>query len=313
MPTNLEKKAKRAEESAARLRKRLSHCDICPRNCKVNRLKDIKGYCGTGKDIIVYSAFLHRGEEPQISGLKGSGTIFFSGCGLKCVYCQNYKFSHNATGKRLSPSDLAKIMLDLQKDEAHNINLVTPTHFTVQILDSLVLAFKNGLNIPIVYNTSGYEKDDLITCLDGIVDIYLTDLKYIDASLAGTYSKASDYPIFALNSIREMNRQAKKPLVDSNLLKRGVIIRHLVLPNHINESKELLLWIKKNIPEVLASIMFQYRPYFESYLYPRINRPINHQEYLEIRNFVENLGLKGWVQEQETQEDLAGPYFEQNT
>jgi len=304
-------KSKLAEKAAVSLRKRLSSCDICPRNCKVNRLKGEKGYCGANKDMVVYSAFLHHGEEPGISGWKGSGTIFFSGCNLKCIYCQNYKFSHSVTGKRISEVDLAKIMLNLQKEGAHNINLVTPTHFLPQILGTLTIAFEDGLNIPIVYNTSGYEKEEVIKRLAGVVDIYLTDLKYMETSLAKQYSKASKYPAFASGSLLEMNRQVE-PLMSEKLLKKGVVIRHLILPNHINESKKLLSWIKENTPKVLVSVMFQYQPYLRAYLHPQINRPINYQEYLEIKKFVEELGLGGWVQDHNPKEDMAGPYFEPN-
>ena len=311
MAENLKNKIELVKKSVNYLGKRLKRCDICPRNCKVNRLKGEKGYCGTAKEMVVYSSFLHQGEEPVISGQKGSGTIFFSGCNLKCIYCQNYKFSHTVVGKKISEIDLAKIMLRLQGEGAHNINLVTPTHFVPQILNSLSLAFEDGLTIPIVYNTSGYEKKDIVKCLNGIVDIYLTDLKYLDSSLAKQYSKAPKYPKFALKSLLEMNRQVK-PLTSENLLKKGVIIRHLVLPNHINESKALLLWIKKNTPKALVSVMFQYQPYFRAYLHPQINRPINYQEYLEIKNFVDELELGGWVQDHNPKEGMAGHYFEPN-
>lgn len=311
MTTELAKKIKLVKATANTLVKRLRNCDICPRNCEVNRLKGEKGYCGANKDMVVYSAFLHHGEEPGISGEGGSGTIFFSGCNLKCIYCQNYKFSHSVIGKRISGVNLAKIMLNLQKEGAHNINLVTPTHFLPQILDTLAIAFEDGLNIPIVYNTSGYEKKEVIKHLAGIIDIYLTDLKYMETSLAKQYSKAPKYPTFASRSLLEMVRQVK-PVMSEKLLKKGVVIRHLVLPNHINESKKLLSWIKKNTPEVLVSVMFQYQPYLKAYLHPQINRSIDYQEYFEIKKFVEELELGGWVQDHNPKEDMAGPYFEPN-
>lgn len=311
MTTELAKKIKLVKATANTLLKRLRNCDICPRNCEVNRLKGEKGYCGANKDMVVYSAFLHHGEEPGISGEGGSGTIFFSGCNLKCIYCQNYKFSHSVIGKRISGVNLAKIMLNLQKEGAHNINLVTPTHFLPQILDTLAIAFEDGLNIPIVYNTSGYEKKEVIKHLAGIIDIYLTDLKYMETSLAKQYSKAPKYPTFASRSLLEMVRQVK-PVMSEKLLKKGVVIRHLVLPNHINESKKLLSWIKKNTPEVLVSVMFQYQPYLKAYLHPQINRSIDYQEYFEIKKFVEELELGGWVQDHNPKEDMAGPYFEPN-
>ena len=307
----MNQKAKLCKSVAKSLKKRLSSCDICPRNCAVNRLEGKKGYCGAAKDMMVYSAFRHHGEEPGISGREGSGTIFFSGCNLKCVYCQNYKFSHTIAGKKTSEADLAKIMLNLQKEGAHNINLVTPTHFLPQIVATLAIAFNNGLNIPIVYNTSGYEKEEIIKQLAGIVDIYLTDLKYMETSLAKQYSNAPEYPAFASRSLQEMNRQVK-PLIIEKLLKKGVIVRHLVLPNYIPESKNLLSWIKKNTPEALVSVMFQYQPYFKAYLYPQINRPIKYSEYQEIKKFVEEIKIEGWVQGHTPQEDMAGPYFEPN-
>ena len=315
----MNQKARLCKSAAKSLKKRLSNCDICPRNCALNRLEGKKGYCGAAKDMIVYSAFRHRGEEPGISGQKGSGTIFFSGCNLKCVYCQNYKFSHTVTGKKTSEADLAKIMLNLQKEGAHNINLVTPTHFLPQIVDTLAIALSNGLNIPIVYNTSGYEKKEIIRQLAGIVDIYLTDLKYMESSPAKQYSNAPEYPVFASRSLQEMNRQVS-PLtpkgvaspLSKKLLKKGVIIRHLVLPNYIPESKNLLSWIKENTPEALVSVMFQYQPYFKAYLYPQINRPIKYSEYQEIEKFAKEIKIEGWIQDYTPQEDMAGPYFEPN-
>ena len=325
----MNQKAKLCKNLAKTLKERLRHCDICPRNCLIDRSKKEKGYCGASKDIVVYSAFLHHGEEPGISGRKGSGTIFFSGCNLKCVYCQNYKFSHNISGKKTSAAGLAKIILNLQGKKAHNINLVTPTHFLPQIIDALAVAFSCGLNIPIVYNTSGYEKEEIIKQLAGLIDIYLTDLKYIDTSLAKQYSGAPEYPAFAIKSLLEMDRQAKPyasgemalptpkgvasptpkgmaPPTGEELLKRGVVIRHLVLPNHIRESKDLLSWIAKNTPEALVSVMFQYQPYFKANLHPQINRPIKYSEYQEIKKFAEEIKIKGWIQEYAPQEDMAG-------
>lgn len=304
-------KLKLATQAANSLKKHLKSCDICPRNCKANRLKEQRGFCGASQDMVIYSAFLHRGEEPGISGEQGSGTIFFSGCNLKCIYCQNYKFSHAISGKTIALAGLAKIMLNLQQQGAHNINLVTPTHFLPQILETLVIAWEAGLNLPIVYNTSGYEKETVIKQLSGIIDIYLTDLKYLQAALAKDYSQAPQYPLFAFRSLLEMARQVK-PLTTAKLLKKGVVIRHLVLPSHIPASKALLAWIKKNTPQVLISLMFQYQPYFMAYLHPRINRLISRTEYLEIKNFVQELGLEGWVQDHSPKEDLAGPYFEPN-
>ncbi|UCC95579.1 MAG: radical SAM protein [Candidatus Omnitrophota bacterium] len=302
-------KIRLTEERAHLLYRRLQCCDLCPRNCMVNRLKGETGYCGIDRDAVVYTAFLHSGEEPPISGPRGSGTIFFSGCNLKCIYCQNHKFSHLITGRKVKEEELAKIMLALQDKGAENINFVTPSHVLPQILKSLAVAFRNGLGIPLVYNTSGYEKKDILAQLRGVIDIYLSDMKYITLKTAQNYSKAPDYPIFAQESTIHMYDQQKTAIWANNLLKRGLIIRHLALPGHLEESKKVLAWIKANTPEALVSIMFQYRPYFKATSRPEINRPINRSEYSQIRNFVEELDLEGWLQEFNPSQDLAGIHF----
>ena len=285
----------------------LKSCDICPRNCQVNRLNDERGFCRAGKDIYYYSAFLHQGEEPAISGTCGSGTIFFSGCNLQCLYCQNHKFSTSLTGKRVSPQELASIMLSLQSQKAHNINLVTPTHFLPQILESLEIA---SLDIPIVYNTSGYEKKSIIEELAGIVDVYLSDFKYIDKAGAQKYSHAPDYPKACQESLLIMHGQVK-PLWEENLLKKGLIVRHLVMPGRVEESKKTLNWLNENLPDALASVMFQYQPYYKANNFPEINRAINKNEYNQIKSFSEEIGLKGWVQALAPREELAGVHFKE--
>lgn len=305
-------KAKLIEKRLSSLYSRLESCDICPRNCKVNRLKGQLGYCGLGKDLKLYTTFLHQGEEPGISEGLGSGTIFFSGCNLKCVYCQNYKFSHLNEGEILAESDLANVMVGLQKQGAANINLVTATPFIPHILKALLLALGEGLNIPIVYNTSGFEKVDIIEQLRGIVDVYLTDLKYSDSDICQRYSNASNYAIFAQEAAQAMNKQISLSLWDKGLLKKALIIRHLVLPSHIDESKRVLSWIKENIPGAYVSVMFQYRPYFKAADHPQINRPLNHSEYTTIKEFVEGLELEGWVQDFNPDQDLAGINFSPN-
>lgn len=286
----------------------LESCNICPRDCRVNRLKDEKGFCGAGRDIYYYSAFLHQGEEPAITGDFGSGTIFFSGCSLKCLYCQNHKFSTQLTGKKVSQEQLAQIMRELRDQGAHNINLVTPTHFLPQILGSLKIA---SLDIPIIYNTSGYEKKEVIKQLTGIVDVYLSDLKYIDPAGAKKYSNALDYPDFCLQSLREMHSQVDLGW-EGKLLKKGLIVRHLVMPNRIEESKQALSWIKDNLPGALASVMFQYQPYYRAKEFAEIDRAINRLEYQEIKSFTEKIGLKGWVQDFNPKEELAGVHFKKD-
>ncbi len=297
------------EEKAKNLYCRLKNCDLCPRECRVNRLEGKSGYCGMAKDLLVYTAFLHQGEEPTLSGRNGSGTIFFSGCNLKCSYCQNYKFSHFRTGKVVSEKELAGIMLNLEKKGAHNINLVTPTHFLPQILNALSIALKNGLSIPLVYNTSGYEKPAIIRELKGVVDIYLPDLKYTSSADAAKYSRAPDYPLLAREAIKEMYRQQSKNAIQNNLHQKGLIIRHLVIPGHTPKSKAALFWIKQNTPRAFLSLMFQYQPYHQASAYPEINRKITYREYTQINRFLRKLGLQGWVQELNTQEELAGVYF----
>ena len=303
------KKIKLLEKKADSLYQRLENCDLCPRNCQVNRLKGKKGYCGLDKDILVYTAFLHKGEEPVISGNKGSGTIFFSGCNLKCCYCQNYKFSHQMKGKQIKEPDLAKIMLKLQEKGAHNINLVTPTHLLPQILKSLLIAYQDGLKLPIVYNTSGYEKSDILENAGDITDIYLADIRYITGTLAKKYSQAQDYPEFNSSAIETMYKQKTIRINDEGLMQQGLIIRHLVLPGNIKESKKILSWIKQNTPDALLSLMFQYQPYFKAVDFPQINRRISQTEYEELKSFTEGLELDGWIQDFKPQEDLAGIYF----
>ena len=291
----------------------LKSCDICPRDCHIDRLSGQIGYCGGGKDITIFTAFLHCGEEPAISGGGGSGTLFFSGCNLKCVYCQNYEFSQLKKGKKVKAEALVDTMLGLQKEGAHIINLVTPTHFLPQILQALDLASKRGLEIPIVYNSSGYEKKEIIAQLEEVIDIYLVDLRYLSSELAKKYSNAEDYPKMAIESIKEMYRQYPESIWEGDILKQGLIIRHLVLPNYIKESKAILTWIKQNTPKALPSVMFQYQPYFKANSYPEINRPINKDEYREIKEFVEELGIEGgWIQEFQPQSSLAGVHFKQD-
>jgi putative pyruvate formate lyase activating enzyme len=304
----IEEKIKILEERIDALYIRLEKCDLCPRNCGVNRLKGEKGWCKIGKEVVIYTSFLHHGEEPPISGKNGSGTIFFSGCNLKCIYCQNFKFSHFVRGKAFKEEELADLMLNLQDKGAHNINLVTPTHILPQIFASLLLAYRKGLELPIVYNTSGYENEEIIDLQRGIIDIYLVDLRYITSFLAGKYSFASDYPQINKRILKKIYR-FKKYRWQVGLLKEGLIVRHLVLPSYIEESKKALDWIKNNFPQVLVSVMFQYQPYFKAEDSPPINRSLNYKEYLEIKKYVEKLDLDGWLQGFCPPQELAGVNF----
>ncbi len=288
----------------------LEQCDICPRNCRVNRLKGETGFCGMDKNLFVYTAFLHQGEEPGISTAPGSGTVFFSGCNLKCLYCQNYKFSHLKQGQAVEEKGLAEIMLNLQRKGAVNINLVTPTHFLPQILKSLLRAYRGGLKLPLVYNTSGYEKAEVIAQLKGIIDVYLCDFRYMNPALAQEYSQASDYPRFCRESLREMQAQNPEVIWKGGILQKGLVVRQLVLPGQAKQSQSILSWLKENTPGSLTSVMFQYQPYFKAPDHPPLNRPLNRSEYAQIKELVEELGLEGWLQEFKPESRLAGPYFE---
>ena len=302
-------KLDRIKKCAELLAARLESCDICPRNCHVNRLHGQSGYCQAGENAVVYTAFRHNGEEPGISHNGGSGTIFFSGCNLKCVYCQNHQFSHEVRGEIMTSRGLADLMLRLERAGADNINLVTPTHYLPQIAKALALAIAEGLSIPLVYNSSGYEKRDIIAALEGIVDVYLTDIKYIEDAVSAKYSHAPDYPRFCLESTREMYRQKTRCKTSGMAIREGLIIRHMVLPGQQESAKKILAWIKKNCPHANASIMFQYQPYFHAAQYHEINRRLNEAEYCEILDYAETVDLNGWIQEFEPSEHLAGQYF----
>lgn len=304
----MDTKIAKIEKVAGLLYPRLSSCDLCPRNCRVDRLKGKIGYCGAGQQAVAYTAFLHQGEEPGISAGAGSGTIFFAGCSLKCIYCQNYQFSHTVAAPGVSDDQLAQMMLKLQGDGAVNINLVTPSHFLPQILKSLHIAVNQGLTLPIVYNTSGYEKEGIIKLLDGIVDVYLTDMKYITSEAAKKYSNAPDYPQRIKAAIPLMYDQVKVRW-DNGILKQGVVIRHLVLPGYLPETEKILHWMADNVPDALASVMFQYRPYYKANTAPEIDRALKVEECLRVKDLTEELGLNGWVQGVNTDEGLAGVYF----
>ncbi|MBN3040758.1 MAG: radical SAM protein [Candidatus Omnitrophica bacterium] len=287
----------------------MNNCDICPRNCRSDRLNGQKGFCQTAKEAFVYTSFLHQGEEPGISAGKGSGAVFFSGCNLKCLYCQNFRFSQDYAGEEFDIESLAYLFLNLENQGAANINLVTPSHVLPQILAGLVLACEQGLNLPLVYNTSGYEKNNILAHLEGIIDIYLTDLKYINPETAKIFSNAPDYPQYALESIKEMYKQTNN-IWDKDVLKQGLIIRHLVLPGYIEESKLILKWIKDNCPRALASVMFQYQPYHQAKNFPQISRRLSFKEYEDIKSCAQRLELEGWMQEYHQKENMAGVHFQ---
>ena len=282
-------------------------CNLCPRKCNVNR--DLKsGFCGVSNTLKVARAQLHFWEEPIISGTNGSGTIFFSGCNLNCVYCQNYNISKENFGKDITTQRLAEIFKELENAGAHNINLVTPSHYVKQIVEALNI-YKP--KIPVVYNTSGYDSVEELKMLEGYVDVYLTDLKYYSSELSQKYSSAKNYFEVCSLAIKEMIRQQPKNVMENGLIKKGVIIRHMVLPNCINDSFKVLDWIKNNLGEdVIVSVMGQYTPYFNASKFPEINRKLKPVEYKLVINHFNKLGLKnGFMQSLDSADENFIPPF----
>lgn len=291
----------------------LNSCTLCPHNCKVNRLEGKIGRCKCNDKIKVALASLHMFEEPCISGANGSGTVFFSNCNLNCIYCQNYKISQLGKGKEISIDELAQIFLKQQERKAHNINLVTPTMYVYQIIEAIKIARKNGLNIPIIYNSNGYENVQTIKLLDGYIDIYLPDLKYYSNALSKKYSKVDNYFDTATRAIKEMYNQVGNATFDQNgIIQKGIIIRHLVLPNHIQNTKNILKWIYENMPkDIYVSVMAQYFPTFRAKDDDLINRKLTKKEYKEVLNYLYSLDLQnGYIQELGTHEEEYVPDFD---
>lgn len=273
----------------------MEKCQLCPRKCGVNRLKGMKGFCRAPGSQLVISAFHpHFGEEKPLVGKRGSGTIFFTHCNLRCVFCQNWEISHIGRGTERNINDLADMMLFLQKIGCHNINLVTPTHYSPHILKALDVAVERGLTLPIVYNTSGWERLEILKVLDGIVDIYLPDIKYWESSMAAKYSSgAESYPHITKEAILEMYRQVgtAKPAKDG-IIYRGLIIRHLVMPNNVAGSEKIMEWIAKVLSkDTYVNIMAQYTPLYKAFDYPEISRRITKEEYVKVVNKAKELGL----------------------
>ncbi len=279
----------------------LESCSVCPRECGVNRLKNDKiGFCRSGLNPVVSSASSHLGEEPPLSGTGGSGTIFFGNCNLRCVYCQNYPISQMGTGSEKTPGELACQMLWLKEQGCHNLNLVTPTHFMPQILKALGIARERGFNLPIVYNTSGYESLEALRLLDGVVDIYMPDMRYSDDSVGRRYSAALHYPEINRAAVREMHRQVGKLVIDDRgLAQRGLIVRHLVLPNGLSGTEDILKFLAEEISkDVYISLMSQYFPAFKATQIKELSRRITPDEYEAAYRIMQKYGLEnGWVQE----------------
>jgi putative pyruvate formate lyase activating enzyme len=297
--------ARRAEE----LRARLAECDLCPRECGARRLAGKTGYCNSGLLPIVASACAHHGEEPALSGSRGSGTIFFGNCNLRCVYCQNYQISQDPGVQQrneVSIHVLAERMLYLQDElRCHNINLVTPSHLVPQIVSALLEAVPAGLRLPLVYNTSSYDSVRTLRELDGIISIYLADLRYASNAYGRKYSRARGYVENSRAAIKEMQRQVGDLETDpEGIAQRGLIIRHLILPNGIAGSRESLTWLVNEVsPRVTVGIMSQYYPAHRAYRYKELNRRLLPEEYREVVSLVEELGIEnGWLQGMESAE-----------
>lgn len=289
-------------------------CTLCPRRCHANRAAGEKGFCGAGAELKAARAALHFWEEPCISGSCGSGAVFFSGCNLGCTFCQNYDISVNNTGRVLSVQRLAHIFLELQEKGAANINLVTACHFLPQICLALAMAKEQGLSIPIVYNSSGYEEPSSLGLLDGLIDIYLPDFKYRSAQLSAQYSNAGDYFEKAADALAEMFRQVGAPVMDSDtgLLKRGIIVRHLLLPGHAGDSKRVLRYLHETYGnDIYVSIMNQYTPLRHNPHFPNLNRKVTSEEYERVLAFAEKIGIeKGYRQEGDTAAESFIPAFD---
>lgn len=291
----------------------LEKCKICPHNCGVNRLNGNIGRCKSNGNIKLAMASIHNFEEPCISGENGSGTVFFSNCNMNCVFCQNYKISQQGLGREISIEELAEIFIDEQNKNAENINLVTPTMYVYHIIEAIKIAKNKGLKIPIVYNSNGYENVETIKKLKRYIDIYLPDLKYYDDDLAFKYSGVKNYFENATSAIKEMYNQVGSPVLDENgMMKKGLIIRHLVLPNNLQNSKDVLKWINDNIDKkVFVSVMAQYFPTNKAKDFPEINRKLTKEEYEEIENYLYSLDLdNGYIQELGEHEEEYVPDFE---
>ena len=290
----------------------LEQCTICPHNCKINRKNGQVGRCKSKDTVKIALYSTHNFEEPCISGKKGSGTVFFSNCNLNCVFCQNYEISQEGKGTEITINRLAEIFLEQQEKDVENINLVTPTSYVPQIIEAIKLARKQGLKLPIVYNTNGYEKVETLKMLEGYIDIYLPDFKYSDNKLAKRLSKVDNYFETTTEALKEMYRQTGKAIFDDRgIMKKGMIIRHLVLPNHILNSRRVLKWINDNMNDVYVSVMAQYFPTYKAKEIEDINRKLTKEEYNQIENYLYRLNLEnGYIQELGEHEEEYVPKWE---
>lgn len=293
----------------------LKKCEICPHRCKIDRTNNQIGRCKSKDTVKVALSSVHNFEEPCISGKNGSGTVFFSNCNLSCVFCQNYEISQLGLGKEITIERLSEIFLEEQEKGVNNINLVSPTSYVIQIIEAIKIAKEKGLKIPIIYNTNGYENLETIKLLNGYIDIYLPDLKYAENDLAKKYSKIDNYFEIASDCIKEMYKQVGGIELDENcIIKKGVIIRHLILPNHTENSKKVLKWIDENMPkDIMVSIMAQYFPTYKAKEIKELNRKITKNEYKKIENFLYALKIEnGYMQELGEKEEKYVPKWRIN-
>ena len=290
----------------------LNKCTICPWECKINRNDKRIGKCRGTNNAKIALVSLHFFEEPCITGKNGSGTVFFSNCNLKCKYCQNYEISQYGKGKEITIEELADIYIEQQKRGAENINLVTPTSYVYQIIEAIKIAKKNGLKLPIIYNTNAYENVETIKALEGYIDIYLPDFKYMDKKIAKQYSGVEDYPEVAKKAIVEMQKQVGNAQIDSKgIIRKGLIIRHLILPNNTENSKQVLKWINDNLPkETYVSIMAQYFPTYLAKKDKTLNRKISKREYKKVEDYLYSLNIEnGYIQDLGDNEEIYVPEF----
>lgn len=288
-------------------------CNLCPRECGKSRGNGSVGYCGMGNDIYASKAMLHMWEEPPISGTKGSGAVFFTGCHLKCVYCQNSSIAFKSAGKSLTPGELSEVFIRLQERGAHNINLVTPTHFVPGIIKALDISKQTGLKIPVVYNTGGYEKRSTVELLDDYVDIYLPDFKYMNSDTAQKYSNAPDYPQMAKESLEEMVRQQPNSVFnDDSIMQRGVVVRHLLLPGNLKNSKSVIEYLYKTYGDsIYISIMNQYTPMREFDKFPELSCTPSRREYEKLVDYALSLGVKNaFIQDEGVSSGVYIPKFD---
>jgi len=282
------------QERAAEARERMKSCRLCPRECRVNRQEDERGFCRTGRNSVVSSYSPHFGEEDPLVGTGGSGTIFFTHCNLLCLFCQNYEISHLGEGREVSPDRLAGVMLHLQEQGCHNINFVSPSHVVPQILAALPMAIEGGLKVPLVYNTGGYDSLETLRLLEGVFDLYMPDLKFMDGEVSQRYCRAKDYPERARAAIREMHRQVGDLALEAgSIAQRGVLVRHLVLPGGLAGTREAMRFLAREVsPDTYVNVMAQYHPCGDAMEHPPLNRRITGKEYEEALNIALEEGIR---------------------